>query len=93
MSLGRSARSGTALNTPANLFASTSIHAGDRSICLATASDSCTRSCFCAFSDRAIASPALTAYDGRFTGLPFTVTPRCETSWRAAGRVTAKPMR
>jgi hypothetical protein len=28
----------------------------------------------------------LTWYDGRLTDLPLTVTPRCETSWRAAGR-------
>ena len=27
------------------------------------------------------------------TGLPLTSTPRCETSWRAEARVTAKPMR
>src|SRR5690606_7708249 len=93
MSAGRSARSGTALNTPANFFASTSIHDGVRSCCSAMVRASWTRSCFCAFSDRAIESPALTWYDGRFTGLPLTSTPRCETSWRAEGRVTAKPMR
>src|SRR5690606_14449882 len=93
MSAGRSLRSGTALNTPLNFFESTSIQDGDRSMVVDTFSASWTRSCFWAFSDRAIASPALTWYDGRFTGLPLTVTPRCETSWRAAGRVTAKPMR
>src|SRR5690606_33074859 len=93
MSAGRSARSGTALNTPENFLASTSIHDGVRSCCSAMARASWTRSCFCAFSDRAIESPALTWYDGRFTGLPLTSTPRCETSWRAEGRVTAKPMR
>src|SRR3546814_5136627 len=32
MSVGRSPRSGTALNTPLNLFESTSTHDGDRSI-------------------------------------------------------------
>src|SRR5690606_33349566 len=60
MSAGRSLRSGTALNTPLNFFWSTSTHDGVRSIVCATFSDSCTRSCFCAFSDSAIASPALT---------------------------------
>src|SRR3546814_4104333 len=92
MSAGRSPRSGTALNTPLNLFESTSTHDGDRSIVEDTVSASFTRSCFWARSDRAIASPALTWYEGRLTGLPLTVMPRCETSWRAAGRVTAKPM-
>src|SRR5690606_38230533 len=93
MSADRSPRSGTALNTPLNFLASTSIQPGDRSICADTSSASCTRICFWAFSVRAIASPALTWYDGRFTTWPLTVTPRWATSWRAAGRVTAKPMR
>ena len=60
MSAGRSERAGTALNTPLNFLLSTSTHDGDKSICWATVSDSCTRSCFWAFSDSAIASPALT---------------------------------
>src|SRR3546814_3566281 len=62
MSAGRSPRSGTALNTPLNLFESTSTHDGDRSIVEDTVSASFTRSCFWARSDRAIASPALTWY-------------------------------
>src|SRR3546814_2491387 len=69
MSAGRSPRSGTALNTPLNLFESTSTHDGDRSIVEDTVSASFTRSCFWARSDRAIASPALTWYEGRLTGL------------------------
>src|SRR5690606_4953762 len=93
MSAGRSARSGTALNTPVNFLASTSTQDGIRSCCSARVRASWTRSCFCAFSDSEIVSPALTWYDGRLTGLPLTSTPRCETSWRADGRVTAKPMR
>src|SRR3546814_11276601 len=91
MSAGRSVRSGTALNTPANFLLSTSTQDGDRSICWATVSDSCTRNCFCARSDNATASPGLTWYDGRLTDLPLTVTPRSDPRWRAAGRVTAKP--
>ena len=68
MSAGRSPRSGTALNTPLNFFESTSTHDGDRSIDEETVRASWTRSCFWAFSDSAIASPALTCYDGRLTG-------------------------
>src|SRR5690606_17039110 len=60
MSAGRSLRSGTALNTPLNFFWSTSTQDGVRSMVWAMFSDSCTRSCFCAFSDSAITSPDLT---------------------------------
>src|SRR3546814_20445667 len=53
MSAGRSPRSGTALNTPLNLFESTSTPDGDRSIVEDTVSASFTRSCFLARSDNA----------------------------------------
>src|SRR3546814_17443775 len=86
MSAGRSPRSGTALNTPLNLFESTSTHAGDRSTVVDTVSASFSRSCFWARSDRAIASPALTLYDVGLTGQTLTGIPRCETSSRADGR-------
>src|SRR6185437_6507643 len=93
MSLGRSPRSGMALNTPAAFFASNSIQPGRRSMLSETFMASCTRNCFCALSVSLISSPGRITYDGTLTFLPLTITALCETSWRACARVTAKPMR
>src|SRR6185312_7303401 len=93
MSLGSSARSGMALNTPAAFFASTSIQPGRRSMLSETFSASCTRNCFCARSVSLISSPGRSDSDGTLAFLPLTMMDLCATSWRACARVTAKPMR
>src|SRR3546814_13335931 len=91
MSAVRSPRSGTALNTPLHLFASTSTHDWDRSIVEDTVSAPFTRPCFCPRSARATAPPALPWDEGRLTASLLTVNLWCETSWRAAGGGKEQP--
>src|SRR3546814_221834 len=93
MSAGRSPRSGTALNTPPHLFEPTSTPDGDRSIAADPVSATFKRGSSRAPTDRDIALTALPWDEGRVPGAPLPVIPRCETSGRAAGRFTAKPMR
>src|SRR5262245_43785762 len=92
MSAPNWSRSGSDLNTPENLVASTWTHAGSPTDS-ASLSASCTRSCFLALSRSDTVSPVLTWYDEMSTTLSLTITPWCETSWRASARVEPKPMR
>ena len=71
MSADKSERSGTRLNTPSILAASTSNQVGF-SFCSANSNDALMRACFLDFSRTAITSSTETWKDGMFTTRPFT---------------------